>query len=44
MPVIISVYNAEGYVAEAVESALAQAETGEVVLVEDGSPDGSLAL
>ena len=42
--VIIPVYNAERYVAEAVESALAQAETGEVLLIEDGSPDNSLAV
>ena len=41
--VIIPVYNAETYLRESVESALAQAETGEVVLVEDGSPDNSLA-
>jgi len=42
--VIIPVYNAEAFVREAVESALAQPETAEVVLVEDGSPDGSLAV
>lgn len=42
--VIMPVYNAERYVREAVESALAQPETGEVVLVEDGSPDKSLQV
>ncbi len=42
--VIIPVYNAERYVRSAVESALAQPETAEVVLVEDGSPDDSLAV
>lgn len=42
--VIIPVYNAAGYVQQAVESALAQPETGEVVLVEDGSTDHSLAV
>jgi glycosyltransferase involved in cell wall biosynthesis len=42
--VIVPVYNAERFVTQAVESALAQAETGEVVLVEDGSSDNSLAL
>lgn len=42
--VVIPVYNAEKYLAEAVASALAQPETSEVVLVEDGSPDGSLGL
>jgi len=42
--VIIPVYKAEAYVAEAVASALAQPEVGEVLLIEDGSPDGSLAV
>ena len=42
--VIIPVYNAERFVAEAVESALDQPETGEVLLIEDASPDGSLAV
>jgi len=40
--VIIPVYNAEAYVRQAVESALIQPETGEVILIEDASPDGSL--
>lgn len=39
---IIPVYNAAAYVTQAVESALAQPETAEVLLVEDGSPDNSL--
>jgi glycosyltransferase involved in cell wall biosynthesis len=39
--VIIPVFNAELYVAQAVASALEQPETGEVVLVEDGSRDNS---
>lgn len=42
--VIIPVYNAERYVAQAVESALMQPETGEVLLIEDASPDGALAV
>lgn len=42
--VIIPVYNAEKYVREAVESALAQPETGEVILVEDASPDNALQV
>ena len=42
--VIIPVYRAEEYVAEAAESALQQPQTGEVILVEDGLPDGSLAV
>mgnify|MGYP001411288029 CR=1 FL=1 len=33
--VIIPVYNAVGFVTQAVESALEQPETGEVILVED---------
>jgi glycosyltransferase involved in cell wall biosynthesis len=42
--VIIPVYKATGFVAQAVESALEQPETGEVILIEDGSPDNSLAV
>ena len=42
--VIIPVYNAEDFVTLAVESALAQPETGEVILIEDGSPDNSLTI
>lgn len=42
--VIIPVYNAEKFVREAVESALAQPETGEVILIEDASPDESLQV
>jgi len=40
--VIIPVYNAEHFLPQAVQSACAQRETGEVILVEDGSSDGSL--
>lgn len=39
--VVIPVYNAEDFVAEAVESAVDLPEVAEVVLVEDGSPDRS---
>lgn len=42
--VIIPVYNADQFVGEAVESALSQEETAEVVLIEDGSIDNSLAV
>jgi len=42
--VITPVYNAEDYVEKAVRSALAQFEVGEVVLVEDDSPDDALAV
>ncbi len=42
--VIIPVYNAARFVPEAVESALAQPETAEVILIEDGSPDNSLSV
>lgn len=42
--VVIPVYNAGPFVRQAVESALAQTETAEVVLVEDKSPDDSLAV
>jgi glycosyltransferase involved in cell wall biosynthesis len=40
--VIIPVYNAEPYLAEAVRSALIQPQTGEIILIEDGSRDNSL--
>ncbi len=42
--VVVPVYNAEEFVRQAVESALMQPETGEVILVEDASPDGSLQV
>jgi glycosyltransferase involved in cell wall biosynthesis len=42
--VVIPVYDAARYVEEAVASALAQPETREVVIVEDGSRDESLAV
>jgi glycosyltransferase involved in cell wall biosynthesis len=42
--VIIPVYNAAEYVAQAVESALSEPETAEIILVEDGSPDESQAV
>lgn len=42
--IIIPVYNAGSFVEIAVKSALAQPETAEVILIEDGSPDNSLAV
>ncbi|MFV9691842.1 MAG: glycosyltransferase family 2 protein, partial [Desulfobacteria bacterium] len=42
--VIIPVYNAEKYVRNAIESALQQPETGEILLVEDNSPDNCLQI
>lgn len=42
--VVIPVYNAAAYVTQAVESALSQAETAEVLLIEDGSPDNGLEI
>jgi len=42
--VVIPVYNAADFVQEAVGSALAQPETAEVILAEDGSTDDSLAV
>lgn len=42
--VIIPVYNAASYLADAVDSALAQPQTGQVLLVEDGSTDNSLSV
>jgi glycosyltransferase involved in cell wall biosynthesis len=42
--VIIPVYNAEKFLEFAVESAVHQEEVGEIILVEDGSPDNALVL
>lgn len=42
--VIIPVYNMAHFVEEAVNSALAQPEVGELILVEDGSKDDSLSV
>jgi glycosyltransferase involved in cell wall biosynthesis len=42
--VIIPVYNAASFVSQAAESALAQPEVAEVILIEDGSTDASLAV
>lgn len=42
--IIIPVYNAEKYVAQAVESALQFDEVSEVILVEDQSPDNALEV
>lgn len=42
--VIIPVYNAASFVTQAVESAVSQPETAEVILIEDGSSDDSLAV
>jgi glycosyltransferase involved in cell wall biosynthesis len=42
--VIIPIYNAEKYMRRAVESALDQSETAEVLLIEDVSPDNALKI
>ena len=42
--VVIPFYNAKDYITQAVESALNQLETGEVIIVEDNSPDGGLEI
>jgi len=42
--VVVPVFNAEKYVECAVESALQQKETAEVILVEDNSPDNALCI
>jgi len=42
--VIIPVYNAAAFLSDAVDSALAQPETAEVLLIEDGSTDASLDI
>ena len=43
LSVIIPAYKAERYVERAVRSALEQPQVTEIVLIEDGSPDGTLA-
>ncbi len=42
--VIIPVYNRERFLKQAVESALRLKEVGEIILIDDGSSDGSLNL
>lgn len=42
--IVTAVYNHSSYVRQAVESALAQPETGEVLLIEDGSTDDSFTI
>lgn len=42
--VIIPVFNMDRYLTDAVESAVRLPETGEIILVDDGSTDNSLAL
>ena len=42
--VIIPVYNAEKYLRQAVESAVSLKQIGEIILVEDASPDNALIL
>jgi len=42
--IVIPVFNAAAYVEEAVESALSLPETGEILLIDDGSADNSLAV
>lgn len=42
--VIVPVYNAEKFLENAVESAIHQPQVGEIVLVEDGSPDNALEV
>lgn len=42
--VVIPVYNAEKFLAKAIDSALLQPETAEVILVEDASPDNCLNI
>lgn len=42
--IVVPVYNAADYVRKAVESALVPRAVGEVILVEDGSPDNALQI
>lgn len=42
--IVIPVFNAENFIRQAVESALVQPQTGEIILVEDNSLDQSLLI
>ena len=42
--IVIPFYNAREFVTQSVQSALEQPETGEVLLIEDDSPDGGLEV
>ena len=42
--VIIPVYNAESFLSKAIESVVYLEEVGEIILIEDQSPDNALAL
>lgn len=42
--VIVPAYNAEDHLSECLDSILAQPEVGEIVIVDDGSADGTLAI
>lgn len=42
--VIIPMYNASEFISEAIESALLQTQTGEIILVDDGSTDKTLEI
>ena len=44
LTVVIPCYNAERYLAEAIESVLSQAPDGELIVVDDGSTDASVAV
>jgi glycosyltransferase involved in cell wall biosynthesis len=44
VPVVVPAYHAAPYVRAAVDSVPQQPETGEVILVENGSPDNSLEV
>ncbi|MBI2721819.1 MAG: glycosyltransferase family 2 protein [Bacteroidetes bacterium] len=42
--VVIPIFNAEKFLAKAIESCLIQPETAEVILADDGSMDGSISI
>ncbi len=44
LSVIVPIYNAEKFLARAIESILVQQEVNEILLIEDGSPDNSLQI
>ena len=44
LSIVVPVYNAESFVARTIENLLAESVSKEIILVNDGSTDGSLEI
>ena len=44
LSIVVPVYNAEAFVARTIENLLAESVSKEIILVNDGSTDGSLEI